>query len=673
MKDRRSTNFIMKKIYGFLGAIDYVVYFLLTLVFEIFFNIVEADFLSSSPIMANFYNRLQLLVGIFVVFKLSFSLVSGLVNPDKVSDKKSGVSNIIIRVMTSLAMLTLITPLSGIPNSQAPEGSFNYELKQRGILFGTLQSLQDRIIHTNVLGKLILGANSDDSSETENQVKDSANKISTAILKGFVQPNVKNSNSNEWICNGDTITIDGDNIKGDSETAGTYYNATDVSDVVNAVNKACPDNGDYYQFSYLFLISTACGILFVVIVAAFSIDVAIRLIKLTILRFIAPIPIISYIDPKSENDGAFGSWVKTLVSVYLDLFLRIGIIYFAVFIVINMIDGNITFPGNNLFLNALSYIVIWIGLFFFAKQAPKFLKDMLGIKGDGKSFFGSTAAALGLGAGAVKAGLSYRDARVHGQSDRKDAIMDVIKRGNNPISKLLKGSDDTMPNRAEYRKGVQEAKKQEKLYNEGKVAYDQAHGKAENLKFKNKEYQDSFNMVNDLKKNMYAEENKLKDAELKYQAAQQSGVGVAEARDIYEKAKQSAGKATANYEKAKGFHATIQKRYTDDARKENAFDLYSKTGAATMLLNNSNNNTSSTSNTGSTDDTGSIGNNYEVRDRIESLYVNEAPTREEHNQRQADYNDLFFSETGSNYLDANEREADRRAAQQNNNNNNGNA
>lgn len=318
-----------------------------------------------------------------------------------------------------------------------------------------------------------------------------------------------------------------------------------------------------------------------------------------------------------------------------------------------MIDGNITFPGDNLFLNALSYIVIWIGLFFFAKQAPKFLKDMLGIKGDGKSFFGTAAAAMGLGALGAKKAIAGYDSWKAGNGFMAGA---KNVKGNGFVSKALKGFDDLTPNRVEHKKGIQEAKKQDKLYNEGKQAYETANGDAKNLKFKNKEYQDSFNRVNDLKGAMYAEENKLKEAELKYQAAQQSGVGVDEAKDNYEKAKQRAGKATANYEKAKEYHATIQKRYTDDARTENAFDLYSKTGAAAMLLNNSDSRVET----------------HNTQERIDSLYVSEAPTHEEHADRADLYNNLFFSEVGSAYLDANEAEADRRAAQQNNNNNNNN-
>ena len=60
-----------------------------------------------------------------------------------------------------------------------------------------------------------------------------------------------------------------------------------------------------------------------------------------------------------------------------------------------------------------------------------------------------------------------------------------------------------------------------------------------------------------------------------------------------------------------------------------------------------------------------------VQERIDRVAnVHDAPTREEHISRQADYNDLFNSDAGSRYLDANEREDDRIHGTSNGNGNN---
>ena len=127
-----------------------------------------------------------------------------------------------------------------------------------------------------------------------------------------------------------------------------------------------------------------------IIVLGFTIDVAIRAIKLAILRLISPIPIISYITPGSEKDGAFGNWAKTLMSTYLDLFIRLVIIYFGAYLIVTLSEGNFSIwqESTSFTTSLLSTVFVIIGILVFMKQAPKFFKDMLGLKGDGHLFSG---------------------------------------------------------------------------------------------------------------------------------------------------------------------------------------------------------------------------------------------------------------------------------------------
>ena len=73
-------------------------------------------------------------------------------------------------------------------------------------------------------------------------------------------------------------------------------------------------------------------LLIVVILLSFTIDVAVRAVKLAVLRLIAPIPIISYMDPKGSKDSAFNSWVKTLTSTYsfAKILLNTALCFFSV-------------------------------------------------------------------------------------------------------------------------------------------------------------------------------------------------------------------------------------------------------------------------------------------------------------------------------------------------------
>ena len=188
-----------------------------------------------------------------------------------------------------------------------------------------------------------------------------------------------------------------------------YAGATKVSEIVSLVNVKC---GSSYVFAYFPIVSTICGAIVLILFAVSCLDVAIRALKLVILRLIAPIAIISYIDPKSAEKGAFGNWLKLLVSTYIDLFLRLGIIYFVVFLATRITSGGLEF-GHGV-VGAISDVIIIIGLFYFARQAPKFISDALGIKGFGtgvglSGVLGAVGALMG-GAGLSGAAAGFMDA-----------------------------------------------------------------------------------------------------------------------------------------------------------------------------------------------------------------------------------------------------------------------
>lgn len=384
----------IKEFRSLIITIDSFIYFILNLIFKVFFNIVNANFLDND-IIETFYSNIELLIGLFITFRLSFSLINYLINPDSFSDSKVGAGKMIIKIITALCMLTMIIPLSGIPDNNAPDGSYNQAIKQKGIAFGTLQFVQDRILSQNIIGKLVLGIGS--SNNVSRSYKQQANTIVAGILKGFIYPAKKSDGS--YYCNKE-------------QAFQNYQEHDNYNQILHyADGQYCDDGDKYYAFSYVWLGSWICGAIFIVIVAGFCVDVAIRLIKLTILRLIAPIPIISYINPNSEKSGAFSSWVKMVTSTYLDLFLRIGLIYLVVYICSTLIGTDaVVFQSDSGVLNTISKIFIWIGLFMFAKQAPKFLKDVLGIKSDNKGFFSGVGTVAGFGAiaaGSAAAGFRY--------------------------------------------------------------------------------------------------------------------------------------------------------------------------------------------------------------------------------------------------------------------------
>lgn len=424
------------------STIDWAIYTLLIVVYQVFFNVASARILEGDTIKA-FFGRIQLVLGIFVLFKLALNLINVIINPDQLGSDKSGqgFSQIVIRVVISLVMLVAVMPLN-IPGN-IKEGSYEANLNSNGLLFGTLYEFQDRILEQNTLAKLIIGSPHQSGQEERANMKNAGNQLSSFVLKGFIRINLKPDAENEydskdWMCS-------------DNEDDVKKYLATNISpsSVLDMVTLTCKGSeGTRYVFTYMMVVSTIVGAIFLIIMIGFVLDIAIRAFKLAILRLIAPIPIISYIDPKSSKDGAFASWIKAVMMTYLDLFLRLAIVFFVIFIIQDIMINGLVIDNAGGIVGAISWIFIILGLLYFAKQAPRFITTSLGIKSMGLSgvglsgamgFLGGVIGGGGFGAamtGALTAANTAGEAAAQGK-----AAPSGYSTGRDLIAKMKTGDD----------------------------------------------------------------------------------------------------------------------------------------------------------------------------------------------------------------------------------------
>ena len=448
------------------SMLDRVVYELIVIIYQILFNIADSTILSSEFIK-DFYSRVQLILGVFMIFKLAVSLLQAVINPDMLTDQKKGMGKIISRMITMLVMLTAIMPLN-IPN--AVPGSYNAYLNQNGLLFGTLYSLQARILDGNVIGKLVLGddinSTGEDTADIDGDTGINKNaegkKIASYMLKVFVRINLRVDATEEGDKNTKNYRCPVDDIDGGADQKKVYdvYKKEDVSpgEILDFINTSCYEGPDTtigesegkYALAYFPLVPTICGLLVLIVLVGFCIDVAIRSLKIAILRLIAPIPIISYIDPASAEKGAFATWVKLLMTTYLNLFIILAMIFFVISVVGKIADGNQTvlslpISGELSIISGISTVFIIIGVFFFAKQAPKFIMDALGIKGmglgPGLSGILGAAGALTAGgglAGAAAGFLESADAASEAAAQGKQAPS-AFNTQQDKIAKLVTG------------------------------------------------------------------------------------------------------------------------------------------------------------------------------------------------------------------------------------------
>ena len=442
------------------ALIDNIVYLLLSVVTAVFYNVANAQLISGS-IMHDFFSRIQLILGIIVMFKISISLFMGIINPEGINDKKNGFGGVIKRVIIVLIMLVLIVPLD-IPGvdmddiSEPGQTSWNARMNSSGIAFGTLFELQSRLLRGNVLARLILGVDYSKTSSADTNMK-SGLQLSRIIFKSFFTINT--DEDGEPVCEGDsrwwgtkaiewvanTATGEENNTPlykayeayFDDDTSPlellTYFNYTCAygeSEASQKIDKGAKlvAAGQPYAFNYSYILSTIVGVFCIIVMISYTVDAAIRLVKLMILYMISPVPILSYIDPKTEKN--FQNWVKVVGSTYLDLFIRLAIIFIILFLISEIDRVGIMGNGSPDFvavesggiIGILSRVFIYLGLFMFAREAPKFITDTLGLKQTSGLFGGLTSLIGGV------------SSTIQGFKASQDSMKNRLDSNGNPIN-----------------------------------------------------------------------------------------------------------------------------------------------------------------------------------------------------------------------------------------------
>ena len=88
--------------------LDIIIYDMIVLMYGIFEKLAVAEFLSNEAIQ-DIYRKGGVILGLYMVFRLTFSLIKMLIDPDLVADKEKGVYNIIKRIIISV-LLMAVTP-----------------------------------------------------------------------------------------------------------------------------------------------------------------------------------------------------------------------------------------------------------------------------------------------------------------------------------------------------------------------------------------------------------------------------------------------------------------------------------------------------------------------------------------------------------------------------------
>ncbi|MCI9233271.1 MAG: hypothetical protein HFH08_01585 [Bacilli bacterium] len=343
---------------GLLGMIDEVVYYLIEVIYGLLMDIARATPFNNE-IFSDFANRIYVLLGLFMVFKVAFSLIKYIVNPDEFNDKVKGGKKLVINILVVLVLI-VVTPMA----------------------FDILRDVQETLLEERVMEKIILGTGVNGQPVDQNKI---GAQVKVAVFSSFYRPDdavcgaSDPANTTQFVADCSSFM--------NANAAQVYseaYIAGSVNDMIHKEVNGEPifmqkrTTGDGYAIHYMFIVSTVAGIFTAWIFLTFCIDIAIRTVKLGFLQLISPVPIISYIDPSSSKSGMFNKWIKEVGKTYADLFIRLGAVYFAITLIAALMQN-----GDLGTTNFFARVFIILGILIFANQIPKLLGDLLGIKIDG--------------------------------------------------------------------------------------------------------------------------------------------------------------------------------------------------------------------------------------------------------------------------------------------------
>lgn len=132
------------------------------------------------------------------------------------------------------------------------------------------------------------------------------------------------------------------------------------------------------DLDYMFIISTIAVAFLVYVMFNFILDMGIRVIKLALYQIIAPIPIFLSILPKNED--LLKNWLKTVFTVYLEVFIRILCLCSIVYVMKILNNMETLTSSSNFMLKS----IILISAIALLRQFPQLFSDITGIKSDMK-------------------------------------------------------------------------------------------------------------------------------------------------------------------------------------------------------------------------------------------------------------------------------------------------
>ena len=223
--------------------------------------------------------------------------------------------------------------------------------------------------------------------------KRGAYSIAPMLMQAFYRPTHFTYDECVQYLQGDTSLITDDEDKNICVNYFFDVNAARYSGDVSAFVrdsylKNVVSDSDKNNLEFDWLLAVVAGVLAVYMFFCYAMEIGVRVAKLGVLQLISPIPVMMRIVPK-QKEGIYDKWFKQLRTTYLDVFIRLMIIYFALFAislvpeVIEKLFASLSVSSPNPFVQVLAVVFVVLGILKFGQDAPGLLKDLFGGMGGG--------------------------------------------------------------------------------------------------------------------------------------------------------------------------------------------------------------------------------------------------------------------------------------------------
>lgn len=347
-------NAITEGITGVLFSIvlwlDRVIYSFINYLYKLFLILAQTRIISSEEI-SGLIRRVYILIGVVMLFVLAYGLLNAVINP-AAKDKNTSFKTI-VSVIKAIVLIAIV------PTA-----------------FDLAYAFQVAVVKQNTIGKVILGGyttvDSSGNKVNANQVlNDAGINIAVSTFQAFVVP------------------IDGETEKtamiGDSGMSlqDVWDEALDNRSLkgISILSEELKKDANSQSIDYSFIVSTLAGAFLAWQLLKYCLSLGSRCIKLAFYELIAPAPILLSIMPSKKN--LMSDWLKDVVTLFLEVFIRIMVLYIAVFLIAIINEANISAKGIFGSLSgrykAMAFAILIMGLISFVGSAPDLIGKALGV------------------------------------------------------------------------------------------------------------------------------------------------------------------------------------------------------------------------------------------------------------------------------------------------------